>query len=248
MNDHIPKPVNPETLYSALLRWMPPRDRRDALVVQVPPGSDLDENGEVSTLRQLQAIAGLDAESGLRNLQNKLPFYLRQLQHFVERHAAEAKNIELALDSNDRDAAQRAAHSLKGSAATLGVTHVRQTAADIEALLKQQPDDALPRVAALIPTLAQQLDAFVVSVKGLQTPSAQAIDVRPPHCSAEQLHTVVQGMSMLLAESNIESQAFFEQHHQALEQALGREAVDALAGYVAKFAFDQALAILRRIE
>ncbi len=244
MNDHIPKPVNPEVLYEVMLRWMPPLATVDLARDSKTPG---DQNaGNAALHERLANIPGLDLQAGLHNLQNKLPFYLRQLRHFAQRHAAEAENIRQLLAVGDWESAQRAAHSLKSSAATLGITHIRQTAEGIELALKQQAADAVDSLQRPLKQLTEQLAAFIARILEV-LPSEPALqEISQPSYSEEALRAVVEGLRILLEEGNIQSQVYVQNHQEQLRQALGREGVASLTRHVEVFAFDQALDVLQR--
>jgi PAS domain S-box-containing protein len=244
MNDHIPKPVNPEVLYEVMLRWMPP-------LATVDPARDSktlgDQNaGNAALHERLANIPGLDLQAGLHNLQNKLPFYLRQLRHFAQRHAAEAENIRQLLAVGDWESAQRAAHSLKSSAATLGITHIRQTAEGIEMALKQRAADVVDSLQLPLKQLTEQLAAFIARILEV-LPSEPALqEISQPSYSEKALRAVVEGLRILLEEGNIQSQVYVQNHQEQLRQALGREGVVSLTRHVEVFAFDQALDVLQR--
>ncbi|AMK77900.1 MULTISPECIES: PAS domain S-box protein [Methylomonas] len=242
MSDHIPKPVNPEVLYELILRWMPPLPEAGKPVVNATLSGEQRDNADLLHER-LAAIPGLDLKAGLYNVQNKLPFYLRQLRHFAERHAGEADNIRQLLDVGDLEAAQRAAHSLKSSAATLGITRIRQTAEGMEMSLKQGEADAL---ALPLKQLTEQLASFVAEIRDA-LPSFPPLQQNPqPTYSEDTLRAVVEGLRILLEEGNIQSQVYLQNHRSQLLQALGREGVASLTRHVEGFAFDHALDALQR--
>ncbi|MBD9355229.1 PAS domain S-box protein [Methylomonas albis] len=244
MSDHIPKPVNPEVLYDAILRWMPPQAEAGELVRVASPSGRGD--GTVLLHERLASIPGLDLKAGLYNVQNKLPFYLRQLRHFAERHAAEADNIRQLLAVSDWVSAQRAAHSLKSSAATLGITHIRQTAEGIEMMLKTGAADAVASLALPLTQLTEQLASLIAEIRAA-LPNEPVLKENPqPKYSADVLHAVVEGLRILLEEGNIQSQVYLANHRQQLLQALGCEGLAFLTRHVEVFAFDKALEILQR--
>ena len=164
MNGHIAKPVAPEALYSALMRWLP-----NKLPASSPPESQRQEpTGDTQDLAsRLAVIPGLDVAAGLVSVRGKMPTYLRILRLFVQSHAEDA--TKLRHYSNQRAFAELAeeAHKLKGSAGSCGACGVQQIAAVLQkaamehdsaaiATALDQLDEVLPR---MVPALQFVLSA-----------------------------------------------------------------------------------------
>lgn len=149
MVDVITKPMEPNDLYTMLLKWLPAPD------ATVPDNGGarqaVDSNVPVS-------FSGIDIERGL-SLWREVVSYQKFLHMFAVDFADSAHSIAQALRYNNNEAAIALAHKLKGVAATLALTSVARYANDIEVNLKRGLviDEALPK-------LQQALDTVLVSI------------------------------------------------------------------------------------
>ena len=90
-------------------------------------------------------IAGIDTGLGLKQIGGKRDRYESLLRKFAAKQAEAAETIRIALSVGDTSTAEREAHSLKGSASTLGATALAEHAAKVETAIKtgQSVDEAL---------------------------------------------------------------------------------------------------------
>src|SRR5215831_8199910 len=84
----------------------------------------------------LLKIDGIDTDGGLKRLGGKRERYESLLKKFATRQAGTVDAMRTALASGDVATAERDAHSLKGSAATLGADRVAEEAGKAEAAIK----------------------------------------------------------------------------------------------------------------
>jgi two-component system, sensor histidine kinase and response regulator len=149
MNDHIAKPIDPDQLFGVLMRWVerPEGDgaglrelsEARAAVVHTPAVAD----GPLD-------IDGIDVKSALKRTGGNRKRYVALLRRFAQQQASTVDEIRKALSMGDAATAERAAHSLKGVAGTLGATTLSETAAKAETAIKagQGIDTALTSLFA----------------------------------------------------------------------------------------------------
>jgi len=143
MNDHLTKPIDPEALYAALLRWIAPRRQGGAAPRPAPaPGAPADD-------APIPPLDGIDTVRGLAQSLGRPALYRRILGNFAKEFGASGQAIAAAQAAQDWPLARRLAHSLKSGAATIGAGLLAQQAKALEhGYAESQPASAADLAAA----------------------------------------------------------------------------------------------------
>ncbi|MCF8210031.1 MAG: response regulator [Rhodoferax sp.] len=157
MNDHLIKPIDPDALFTALLRWLPKRDREAGEEV---PGTLA--NPDDATDVQIPVLDGIDTQRGLVNHMGRPALYLRILLGFNREFGTTADDIAQALKQGDFVLARRLAHSMKSAAATIGAMELSQCAKVLEDRYAQ-----VQRAEPEFPAFVRALRRVVLSLAGL---------------------------------------------------------------------------------
>ncbi|MBV2164483.1 MAG: response regulator [Comamonas sp.] len=155
MQDHLTKPIDPDTLYAAMLRWIAPRP--DALPPSTAPAAATAEGNRTNAI---PALEGIDTARGLAQCLGKPELYRRIMGNFVQEFADSPAAMQQAAQAQDWPTARRMAHSLKSAAATLGAAALAEHAKALEhgyaeehgpsAITAQAMAQELERVLALL--------------------------------------------------------------------------------------------------
>ncbi|MFZ3331611.1 MAG: response regulator [Candidatus Acidiferrales bacterium] len=241
MNDHLAKPIDPQTLFAALLRWIKPRGElgadapRDTTVaadhLPEPAGSP-----EATPF----LIAGVDTQSALRRTGGNPKRYEMLLRKFAE--SANVEEIREADASGDTATAARAAHSLKGAAANLGATAVANAAGEVETAIKtgQSVQSVLDVLAAKLRAVVQAIQSVLPNEEVTETARAATAD---PASVAGSLRR----LTRLLSNDDGEAADFIVDAQPDLANVLTGPEMTTLQAFVGNYDFNGALKCVSEI-
>jgi CheY-like chemotaxis protein len=229
MNDHVAKPIEPEDLWKALLKWIKPKEAQAGPYNEqlLPQDTDLPSD-----------ITGLDMTNGLRRVLGKKTLYLSMLRKFVAGQKSAAADILKALAGNDWDSAERLAHTLKGVSGNIGATDLQQLAEKLEAAIRERR----PR---------NELDGLLSALKSLLKNIIAQLEQKLPQ---EQLNTYVSvdpailqavcdKLKVLLTNDDAEAGDVLEANAQLLNAAFPWH-YPKIEAAILSFNFEAALAVL----
>ena len=231
MNDHVAKPIEPEKLWMALLKWIMPRHSA-AATAEVRPQ-------EVRDVDLPSGIEGLDTEGGLRRVLGKKPLYLSILRKFVASQKTATAKIHTALEGNFLNSAERLAHTLKGVSGTIGATDLQGLAEKLETAIKN--NRSREEVDALLDALQIPL-ADLLSGLEQQLPEERlkaVVTVAP-----EQLKAVCAKLEAMLTDDDAEAVDVLDAHADLLSAAFPKHYC-LIDESVQSFDFEAALVALR---
>jgi PAS domain S-box-containing protein len=239
MQDFVAKPIEPDALWRALAAWIRPRPglgggADEALMLDEP------DVGDVDVLRE--SVAGLDVSRGLRRVLGKRSLYLSMLEKFVAGQRDAVPLIRQAMAGGDRVLAERLAHTLKGVAGNIGAMQIQHVAGVLEDGVRGGA--SATALEPLIDAVAEPLDALVQALAQQLTDMTQAPREAAPPGPSDGL---LQRLKDLLEDDDADAQTLIEEQADALRQAMGAQAFEALQQAAATFDLHAAAAVVRGV-
>ena len=225
MNDHIAKPLDVNRMYTTLAQWVAtsplarprgedspfhPYESGDS-TLSSPAPVVTSPAGAVSLSPTLpQSLPGIDLRRGLATAMNNPGLYRRLLQRFVDGQSDFATAFVIARGDADGKAAERCAHTLRGTAGNISAPALQTAAGNLERLCQNGAEPALIE-AAMQDTLSElgtvlQGLAFLSRATGEK--SVEAADPDAFHRAQEPLNT----MRHWLAEGDPDSEGHWQRH------------------------------------
>ena len=226
MNDHLDKPIDPEKLFAALLRWVPPRAFAAETSTVRSPSQSVPDSLE---------IQGIDTLTALKRTGGNRLRYESLLSRFADSQAGVVDDIQAALAVHDYPTAERFAHSLKGAAANLGAMSLSEVAARVQAAINSKQS-----VTAVLEELSRCLGVTINAIR-----AALPVIAPAPFPSATADPTIVikplgQLKKLLEADDGTASD-FILSARSDLSKVLTSAEVHALENEVGNFAYADAL-------
>jgi HPt (histidine-containing phosphotransfer) domain-containing protein len=119
----------------------------------------------VPATEALPDMPGVKVAASVRRIGGNVALYYSLLDKFRLNQPGTVSGIRESLASNDRQTAERLAHTLKGIAGTLGAESLQSLAEQLENNIKKESfgelDSLLTRVDREVMTLAAQIDLAI---------------------------------------------------------------------------------------
>ena len=140
MNDHVVKPINPDELFSALVKWIEPGDR--GFVPKTAEETQKAEPAAPSAKVELpETIEGIDLKDGLMRVGGNEKLYRSLLMKLRDDYAGTDQEIKDLLQSEKAGEAERLAHTVKGVAGNVGAGQLQEVAAALEHAINEGEAD-----------------------------------------------------------------------------------------------------------
>ncbi|HEY5799639.1 MAG TPA: Hpt domain-containing protein, partial [Burkholderiaceae bacterium] len=251
MNDHLSKPVDPETLYQAIARWCPLH--LDASVQHADKVAsfmaefDAETGYEPEAVEQpapLLHIPGFDVADGLLRTLGNQEFYLQLLARFRDGQRGAPELIRAAILASDFSSAEHLSHTLKGVAGMLGAKHIARQAATLETLLRRRELEA--ELLPLLDQLERDMQAAEAALAAVLPPSGEAAPVEAAAATpSAALLPVLHELAALLSQNDSDAIDLFRTSVALLRSGLGEQAARDIGAAAERYDFDTALHALQ---
>jgi len=233
MNDHVGKPIDPNTFFATLARWTRARPREAADEPGRPAGRGDD----------IPPIEGVDARGGLERVAGNKRLYRDLLTQFAAKQGSAAAQIQSAFEYGDRSQAERVAHSLKGAAGNLGIQQIFHWAGKLETAIRESRDGVEEMIQELAPALEGQVRAIQESLRA----TTPVTDQRAPRIETLEISATLGRLKELLEASDADATLAYRNLAELLEGTVAPSELNALEEAVNAFDFETALVKLHEI-
>jgi len=187
MNDHLPKPIDPQAMYKALCKYIDPTaltpSELPLKAVQPTTHADLAP----------PELPGFDVEKAIARMGGNINMYNKTLAKVVETESDAMQRLAKSLQEGNNESAIRIAHTIRGIAANIGASALAKQAEQLELALTDEAIGSNPEaVSRLIANTQQSIDdAFALiddALAKVETDHSQApFDVQKLMSLSEQL-------------------------------------------------------------
>jgi len=152
MDDYIAKPVQPEALSEVIEKWVSEKNNSNNETEEEEHDGQKDVRSAVIYDKKVL----MERMMGDEELANSI------LRDFLNDIPGQVNTLKECLDKKDKDGAQRAAHSIKGAAGSVGALALQKTAYNIEKCVKTT---GITDINTILADLNTDLENFKAQVK-----------------------------------------------------------------------------------
>ena len=246
MNDYVSKPIDPEKLFSALVRWIEPGERIVPDHIKAEARETLSED----ECRPLPDLPGISVRSGLAKVAGDRKLYRKLLDKFRLNHGEAANEIGNALNAGDQESAARITHTIKGLAGTIGAQDLHLAAATLDTALRQGETE---NVQEFLNVFSESLGVVLNSIANLdaQEPAALEKSASALPCAEsidyDRVFSLIGKLKKLLKEDDTQAVRTLETLREALAPGSVENEMASLEKHIGRYAFEEALQTLDEV-
>src|SRR4029077_11954041 len=238
MNDHVSKPIEPDALFAALMRWRKPRQgqaaRAECRTAKTPDDAILLE------------IDGVDMAGGLSRVAGNKRLYRDLLVQFAARQGEVNSQIMAAIDSGDHKLVERILHTVKGVAGNMGLGGISGAAEKLERAVRER-DSAAPALAEEFTRVAnRQVQAIQTAMNNVM-PDRVAPEGSGPRLDARAVSAAIARLRTLIESCDGDAAESFVALEGTLAGICDKPRLSALSAAIDEFDFDGARKKLEEI-
>ncbi len=235
MNGYVSKPVGQDKLFDTLKAFVAPRAATPAKA-RVPE-APADSKEELA-----QALPGIEVGAARADMGVSPKVYLKVIATFARSHVHTQEQFETLWKSGDRSGIISLAHTLKGSAASIGAGHLSGLARKLESQCREA--DCLPRAGdTALSRLGDALAEVLASIKVLAPEAVKRVEPRIKDAKAAE-RTLRELEDALIFPEIGELTRLMEALAVALEHPLRQE----LENHIAAYDHDPAMGCVKKLQ
>jgi signal transduction histidine kinase/DNA-binding response OmpR family regulator/HPt (histidine-containing phosphotransfer) domain-containing protein/HAMP domain-containing protein len=247
MNDYVPKPIDPEKLFSALARWIKPGQRSIPKYLLVKTAMNFREI-ENQSIPEMSCIS---INSGLAKVGGNWRFYRKLLGKFARSYTSATDDIRYSIKNAEIETATRLVHTIKGLAGNIGAHELHIAAVDLEyALRNGKPNN----IAKQLDAFSEALDIVVESIIHLEHQEyehAEPISSDQPiskSIDSDRFFSLISELRKLLKEDDFRAVNSFEVLKAVVPSEFWGNELKDLELHIEGYAFEKALETLTVLE
>jgi len=236
MNEHIAKPIDVKTMFATLAKWIKPSNQK-------PPSKNLIPQALDEDTTALPVLPGIDVNSGIARVSGNIKSYIRLLDKFAINQQHDITEIEQAIADHDQTTAVRIAHTLKGTAGSIGAKKLQKVAAQLEtALTNEKSSNYLP----LLKVTSKELNSILSVIQERNHQQEKVVENHP----AFDFSILEKKLNVLLhslEEYNSESEVLLEEIINKTSDPMVKTALEAIMKQVIEYDFETAAIDLKAL-
>ena len=241
MDDHVAKPIDPEHLFSTLVKWIKPKNKK---IKETEIKFDLEKNEAQSDSGFSQKIEGLNVALGMKHVMNKAPLYTKMIMKYLGDQPKTIAKLRQALEANDFATAERLAHTSKGVNGNIGATVLQGMSDEIEKLAHQKiASEKILVELALLENVQSKLILEISTAYQLDGTTKVAIASKKE--SEEPLNkAIISELILLVNDSDTQATLLIENHMEALQAYFGNQKFQEINEALLGFDFEKAAQLI----